>query len=89
MDTMCAFELKRPTNVAEASALLAKPNARVIAGGTDLVPNLRRGLDAPATLVDITGIAALTALDLDRAPRVIGAGVTLAHLAGDPRIGDE
>lgn len=89
MDTMCAFELKRPTSVAEASALLAKSNARVIAGGTDLVPNLRRGIEAPATLVDITGIGALDALDLDRAPRVIGAGVTLARLAADPRIADE
>jgi 4-hydroxybenzoyl-CoA reductase subunit beta len=61
----------------------------VIAGGTDLVPNLRRGIEAPATLVDVTGIAALDTLDLDANPRVIGASVTLARLAGDSRIARE
>jgi 4-hydroxybenzoyl-CoA reductase subunit beta len=89
MDAMCAFELKRPASVAEASALLATSGARVIAGGTDLVPNLRRGIEAPATLVDVTGIAALDTLDLDANPRVIGASVTLARLAGDSRIARE
>jgi 4-hydroxybenzoyl-CoA reductase subunit beta len=89
MDTMCAFELKRPASVAEASALLATSGARVIAGGTDLVPNLRRGIEAPATLVDVTGIAALDTVDLDANPRVIGASVTLARLAGDQRIARE
>ncbi|HET8584350.1 MAG TPA: 4-hydroxybenzoyl-CoA reductase subunit beta [Casimicrobiaceae bacterium] len=86
---MCAFELKRPASVAEASALLATSRARVIAGGTDLVPNLRRGIEAPATLVDVTGIAALDTLDLDANPRVIGASVSLARLAGDSRIARE
>jgi 4-hydroxybenzoyl-CoA reductase subunit beta len=61
----------------------------VIAGGTDLVPNLRRGIEAPATLVDVTGIAALDTVDLDANPRVIGASVTLARLAGDSRIARE
>jgi 4-hydroxybenzoyl-CoA reductase subunit beta len=61
----------------------------VIAGGTDLVPNLRRGIEAPATLVDVTGIAALDTVDLDANPRVIGASVTLARLAGDQRIARE
>jgi 4-hydroxybenzoyl-CoA reductase subunit beta len=89
MDAMCAFELKRPASVAEASALLATSGARVIAGGTDLVPNLRRGIEAPATLVDVTGIAALDTLDLDANPRVIGASVTLARLAGDSRFARE
>jgi 4-hydroxybenzoyl-CoA reductase subunit beta len=87
MDTMAAFELKRPASVAEACAWLAQPSARVIAGGTDLVPNLRRGVEAPATLVDVTAIAALDTLVLDADPRVIGAGVTLSRLAHDPGIG--
>jgi 4-hydroxybenzoyl-CoA reductase subunit beta len=86
---MIRFELKRPASVAEACAWLAQPTARVIAGGTDLVPNLRRGIEAPATLVDVTGIASLDTLDLDSVPRVIGAGVTLARIASDPRIAAE
>jgi 4-hydroxybenzoyl-CoA reductase subunit beta len=78
---MPAFELRHATSVAQAAAWLAEPGARVVAGGTDLVPNLRRGLERPATLVDIRGIAALDTLALDAAPRVIGAGVTVARLA--------
>jgi 4-hydroxybenzoyl-CoA reductase subunit beta len=89
MDTMTPFELKRPTSVAEACTWLAQPKARAIAGGSDLVPNLRRGIEAPGTLVDVTGIAGLDALDLEANPRVIGAAVTLARLAGDPRIAGE
>lgn len=86
---MNAFELRRATSIAEASAWLATPNARVIAGGTDLVPNLRRGIEAPATLVDVTGIGALATLALDAVPRVIGAAVTVAQIAANPRIATE
>ncbi|HWD15768.1 MAG TPA: FAD binding domain-containing protein, partial [Casimicrobiaceae bacterium] len=89
MDTVTPFELKRPTSVVEACTWLAQPKARAIAGGSDLVPNLRRGIEAPDTLVDVTGVAGLDALDLDANPRVIGAAVTLARLAGDARIADE
>ena len=89
MDTMPAFELRRATSVAEAAAWLAAPNARVIAGGTDLVPNLRRGLEQPATLVDVTGIGGFDAVALDSTPRAIGAGVTVARLASNARIANE
>ena len=89
MDGLPAFDLARPANLVDALALLAKSNARIVAGGTDLVPNLRRGLEQPATLVDISGIEALASLSLDSTPRVIGAGVTLAVLAADPRVARE
>jgi 4-hydroxybenzoyl-CoA reductase subunit beta len=89
MDTMPTFELRRATSVGEAATWLAAPNARVIAGGTDLVPNLRRGLEQPATLVDVSSISGFDAIALERTPRVIGAGVTVARLAGDARIAAE
>ena len=89
MDGLPAFDLARPANLVDALALLAKSNARIVAGGTDLVPNLRRGLEQPATLVDISGIEALASLALDSTPRVIGAGVTLAVLAAYPRVARE
>ena len=89
MDGLPAFDLARPANLVDALALLAKSNARIVAGGTDLVPNLRRGLEQPATLVDISGVEALASLALDSTPRVIGAGVTLAVLAADPRVARE
>ena len=86
---MSPFELKRATSVAQAAAWLATPHARIVAGGTDLVPNLRRGIEAPAMLVDVSGIAALDRLALDADPRLIGANVTLARLAAEPRIAAE
>jgi 4-hydroxybenzoyl-CoA reductase subunit beta len=89
MDAMPVFDVKRPTTMAEAATLLATAGARIIAGGTDLVPNLRRGLERPATLVDVTGIGALDTLSLDAEPRIVGAGVTLATIAADERIAQE
>jgi len=81
------FALHRPTSVDEATALLAgNPGARVIAGGTDLVPNLRDGLGAPPVLVDLGTVAGLDGLVVDGSGIRIGAGVTLARLAADPDI---
>lgn len=89
MDGMPMFELRRPSSIAEAATLLTIPGSRIVAGGTDLVPNLRRGIERPATLVDLGGIAVLDTLALDATPRIIGAGVTLARLATDARIAAE
>jgi len=82
------FKLARPRDLAEASALLAgDPNARVLAGGTDLVASLRDGLVAPSTLVDLGAIEELAAVRIGPQGIRIGAGVTLARLAGDAQIG--
>jgi 4-hydroxybenzoyl-CoA reductase subunit beta len=80
------FGLERPRELAAAAALAAQPGARVVAGGTDLIPNLRRGLGNPAVLVSLELVAALGAIE--RTPRGlrIGAGVTLARLAEAPEL---
>jgi 4-hydroxybenzoyl-CoA reductase subunit beta len=85
MERLTPFALHRPASLAEAAVLLARePSARVIAGGTDLVPNLRDGLGAPATLVDLTAIAGLDAIEIaGDGSATIGAAVTLARLARD------
>jgi 4-hydroxybenzoyl-CoA reductase subunit beta len=89
MDLTPAFELRRPSSIAEAAALLGKPGSRVMAGGTDFVPNWRRGLERPTVVVDVSGIAALETMTLDATPRIIGAGVTVARLAADTHIARE
>ena len=87
MDSMAAFELKRPGSVAEAAALLAAdPQARLLAGGTDLVPNLRRGIERPPVLVDLGAVAGLDAIATAPEGTWIGAGVSLSRLAADPAI---
>jgi 4-hydroxybenzoyl-CoA reductase subunit beta len=87
MDRMPDFQLKRPASLAEAAALIAaEPGARLVAGGTDLVPNLRRGLERPPLLVDLSAVTGFATLELGDAGLVLGAGVTLARLASDERI---
>jgi 4-hydroxybenzoyl-CoA reductase subunit beta len=87
MEQPLAFDVKRPASVAEAAALLAAdPQARIVAGGTDLVPNLRRGLERPATLIDLGGIAGFDAIVDGDAGLVLGAGVTLARLGANARV---
>ena len=84
MDRLCAFDLKRPASVAEAAKLLAAdPHARLLAGGTDLVPNLRRGIERPPTLIDLGGITDFDAIVPSDTQIVLGAGVTLARLGAD------
>lgn len=84
---MTPFVLRSPRSAAEAVALLAAhPQARVIAGGTDLLPNLRRGINAADTLIDLGGIDDLQQIARDGTAWMLGAGVTLQQLAGHREI---
>ena len=75
------FELLRPATLDDALRLLARDGTMALAGGTDLLPNLRRGLGAPRRLVDLAALRGLDTLEArDRRWR-LGAGVTLATLA--------
>ena len=86
---MRPFEYERPNGLAEATALLADlgPDARPLAGGTDLIIRLRDGSLRPRVVVDVKGIA-----ELDRDIRDedgylrIGALTTMTDIAADPRV---
>ncbi len=86
MQTLPVFDVARPASAAEAVALLARRGARAIAGGTDLLPNLRRGLEQPELLVDLSDIAGFDAIDERGGALAIGAGITLERLAADARV---
>src|SRR6185295_3631891 len=86
MATLHEFSLHRPQSIGAAAALLAAPDARVIAGGTDLVSNLRHGLGKPRTLVDLAGLPGMGAIGLKEGSLTLGACVTLAQLARDPQV---
>ncbi|MEW5880403.1 MAG: 4-hydroxybenzoyl-CoA reductase subunit beta [Pseudomonadota bacterium] len=87
MPTLAPFTLHRAVSASHAAALLARlPGARIVAGGTDLVPNLRRGIGAPPALVDVTSIAGFDSIARDGDGWRIGAATTLAALAADGSI---
>jgi 4-hydroxybenzoyl-CoA reductase subunit beta len=87
MQALPEFTLRRPATLAEAAALLAsEPQARLVAGGTDLLPNLRRGLEQPATLIDLSGLAGFAKVEDSDGALTLGAGLTLAALAEHPVI---
>jgi 4-hydroxybenzoyl-CoA reductase subunit beta len=87
MARLPAFDLLRPASLAEAVTLLrSDPGARLLAGGTDLLPNLRRGIEQPRLLIDLGGVRDFDDIGFDASGLLIGAGVTLARLAADARI---
>lgn len=85
MNLLPQFDFKRPQSLHEALAALTKEGAMAIAGGTDLLPNLRRGIGLPSQLVDLSALAGLSAIERqpDGGLR-IGALVSLETLAESP-----
>lgn len=84
------FRLSRPASLAEAvAARAAEPDARFLAGGTDLVPNLGRDLGAPSMLIDLGQVPELGALEVTADGGLhVGAGVSLARLAAEPAVAE-
>lgn len=85
MENMPEFTLHRPETAAEAVRLkTSDATSRYLAGGTDMIVNVRRGIEAPETMIDLTAIAAITEISEipggDGGLR-IGAGVKLSDLA--------
>ena len=58
------FDYHSPTSLDEAIALMATPNARVLAGGQSLLPIMAFRLAAPAALVDLRKIEGLDKIDI-------------------------
>ena len=86
---MHTFTYERPATLAEAVAILDAngPEARPLAGGTDLIIRLRDGSLAPSVVVDLKRIAELRPgiREADDAI-VIGATTVMTDIAADPRI---
>jgi 4-hydroxybenzoyl-CoA reductase subunit beta len=87
MTELAPFQVARPRDV-EAAITLCSENtqSRYIAGGTDLMVNIRRGIRQPNLLVDLSGVDVLNEFEITGAGARIGAGVTLARLAADPGV---
>lgn len=75
------LQLHRPRELAEAVGLLAElgDEARIHAGGTELVLMLREGFVSAAHLVDIKGVTELGGVGLDEATGLVRLGATARH----------
>ncbi len=82
-----SYRYRAPKTVEDAASWLAESpgDTMLLAGGTDLIPNMKRRQQVPATVIGLRGIAALSRLDT-REGTDIGAGVTLTTLVRDERI---
>lgn len=78
-----AFDYLTPTTLQEAACLLAElgPAAKTVAGGTDLLPNMKRRQSEPARIVALSGIAELHGIRRSVNGVTVGALTTLAELA--------
>ena len=75
------FSYHAPRTLAEAARILAAegPRAMAIAGGTDLLPNMKRRQQVPATLVSLRQVEGLRTLT-NGSGLTLGAGLTLAEV---------
>jgi 4-hydroxybenzoyl-CoA reductase subunit beta len=81
------FRYRAARTIQDAAAWLAEDSANtmLVAGGTDLLPNMKRRQQTPATLIGLRGISGFAEIR-DGGGISIGAGVTLSSLVADPRI---
>ncbi|HPF15134.1 MAG: FAD binding domain-containing protein [Planctomycetes bacterium] len=83
------FELIEPSSLYGALAALAEhgPDAMVLAGGTDLLPNMKHGLFEPRMLVSLAGIEELRGVQVTSEGGLsIGAMTPLADVADHPEV---
>src|SRR6266853_2139017 len=83
------FRYLAPGTIEQAAVMLAEEGeqAMLVAGGTDLYPNMKRRQFTPAVLIGLRGVTALKGItgSPEQGMR-IGAGVTLTTLAEHPLI---
>ena len=84
------FQYLAPRDVDEAATLLAEhgPRAMVVAGGTDLYPNMKRRQQEPAVVIGLRGIPVLHTIGSNGGSLRIGATASLHDVATHPHIRD-
>src|SRR5437764_1101272 len=83
------FGYERPETMGQAVTALGVDGARALAGGTDLVPQLREGRRRAARIVDLKHIPELTAITLLPDGGVsIGAAASATAVARHATIAD-
>jgi 4-hydroxybenzoyl-CoA reductase subunit beta len=81
------FEFRTPRTLEEAARILdgQGPDTMPLAGGTDLLPNMKRRQQVPKTLMSLRHIEGLTQVQISSSGSRFGACLTLTDIAEDPR----
>lgn len=80
-----SFQYEAPTDVVEASRLLARPGSQLVAGGTDLLVSMKQRLFEPRLLVSTRRLG-LRGIQQHAGWLEIGATTTLHEVARDPTV---
>jgi 4-hydroxybenzoyl-CoA reductase subunit beta len=82
------FRYLAPNSLDEAARALASagPDAALLAGGTDLFPNMKRRQQTPTTVIGLRGIGALHERSIDARGLTLGALTRLSVLESDSTI---
>jgi carbon-monoxide dehydrogenase medium subunit len=83
------FEIALPASVDDCLRAMGErgPETKLLAGGTDLLPQLKNGVLKPARVVDLSGVARLRMLRAEAGVGLrIGATVTARTLERDPAV---
>ncbi len=83
---MTRFAYSAPASIAEAAERLSAPGARAMGGGTDILPQLQRGIRPADEVVDLRGAVPAGVLAAGQGIR-IGAATRVADVARDPDVG--
>jgi 4-hydroxybenzoyl-CoA reductase subunit beta len=81
------FEFRAPRTLEEAVRILdgQGPNTMPLAGGTDLLPNMKRRQQVPRTLMSLRHVESLRQVQLNDSASRLGACLTLTDIAENPR----
>ena len=82
---MMPFAYKRATSGADASALAVLEGHKLLGGGTNLVDLMRKGVEHPTTLVDVTALSSDIS-DTEGGGLLIGAAVRNSAVAAHPLV---
>jgi len=79
-------EMLVPDSLSAALSMLELhgPDAKVMAGGTDLQVGMKQGVYAPRTLIDISGLSELRGISIEGDYLRIGAGTTISAILSSP-----
>ena len=79
--TMYAFELERPSTIADAVAALAADNAQALGGGQTIIPTMKQRLAGPSRLVSLLGVSGLQGVSSGDGAVAVGGATTHVDVA--------